>query len=248
MRGGDLDWIYSTDSTGHTYHIFAMTPEVGIVDFWPPQSNILPEAQTCFEMNKYICLVAGAYTGLKSATLNKTNYTQNETGNMKVVLRNKGLMNATNVKVTFTPLSSYVTIPVQVYNKASLPSRTSDSTTFNFTVSGTCPNNYGIPTRLKIMQNDTIVLYNQVYNILVGSGITTFADSAENGTTNWTIGTGWSITTAQYHSPTHSFLNTPSNSANTSMSLNFPLNLASYPACYLEYWNRYDAENGFDFC
>ncbi len=49
-----------------------MTPEVGTTGFWPAQADILPLAQSCLEMNKYMSLVAGHYVGLKTATLNKT--------------------------------------------------------------------------------------------------------------------------------------------------------------------------------
>ena len=249
VRGGCQDFFYSTDSTGHSMHDFDMTPEVGVIGFWSDPADILPEAQSCFYMNQYYALIAGSYPGLKNLVFNKTNYTQNETGNVKVVFRNKGLMDAQIVKVEFTPLNGYVTIPVQLYTKASMPSRTSDSVTFNFTISGSCPNGYAIPTRIRIKQNDSLIVFNQICNILVGTGVTTFADSAENGTANWTYGTGWAINTVNYHTPTHSFAYPNyGNNANSSLSLSFPLNLSSYPVAFLEYWHRYDVESGYDYC
>jgi len=251
VRGGDLDWCYSSDSTGHG-HRFVMTPEVGTTGFWPTQAEIIPLSQTCMYMNIYMSLVAGPYAGLKTATLNKQNYTQNESGTFKVVIRNKGLQTAPNVKIQWTPLNSYVTVPVQLYTRASLPSRTSDSTTFNFTVSGTCPNNYGVPVRLKIMQNDTVTLYNQLYYILVGNGTAILRDSAENGFNNWTTSNTWAVTSAQYHSPSNSFTDSPSgsyaNNTNNSMTLNFPLNTSSMPVVFLSYWHRYYTEAGYDYC
>ena len=253
VRGGDLDWMYSSDSTGHSSHIFTMTPEIGNTGvFWAAYNDIIPFAKDCMIMNIYMSLVAGPYASLKSATFNKQVYAQNETGNVKVVFRNKGLAAASNVKVQFTPLSSYVTIPVQVYNKASLPSRTSDSTTFNFTVSASCPNNYGIPARLKIMQNDTITLYNQVHYILVGNGNAILLDSAENGFTKWTTSNTWAITGAQYHSPVNSFTDSPTGNylanANNSMTLVTPLNTSASPVVFLSFWHRYYTEAGFDYC
>ena len=249
VRGGCQDFFYSTDSTGLSMHDFDMTPEVGTFGFWSSPDLIIPEAQSCFYMNQYYALIAGSYPGLKNLVFNKTNYTQNETGNIKVVFRNKGLMNAQNIKVEFTALNGYISIPVQLYNKASMPSRTSDSVTFNFTISGSCPNGYAIPARISIKQNDSLIVYSQNYNILVGNGVTTFADSAENGTSNWTYGTGWAINTTNYHSPTHSFAypNYAAN-VNSSLSLNFPLNLSSYPVAFLEFWHRYDVETGYDYC
>ena len=252
IRGGDIDWCYSSDSTGHSTNRFFMLPEVGTSGFWPTQGEIIPLAQSCMYMNIYMTLVAGPYSKLMNTTLNKSTYIQNESGTFKVNIRNKGLMDANNVKIQFTPLSSYVTIPVQVYTKALLPSRTSDSTTFNFTVSGSCPNNYGIPARLKIMQNDTITIYNRVYYIPVGNGTAILLDSAENGFNNWTTSGSWAITTAQYHSPAHSFTDSPtgnySNNTNNSMTLNFPLNVSVKPVVFLSFWHRYYTEEGSDYC
>lgn len=253
VRGGDLDWLYSTDTTGHSSHIFAMTPEIGNTGvFWAAYNDIIPFSQQCMIMNIYMSLVAGPYASLKTATLNKQTYAQNESGTFKVVFRNKGLATAPNVKVQWTPLNSYVSIPVQIYTKASMSSRTSDSTTFNFTVSGSCPNNYGIPTRLKIMQNDTITLYNKLHYILVGNGTAILLDSAENGFNNWTTSNTWAVTTSQYHSPTHSFTDSPSGNylgnANNSMTLNFPLNTSGTPVVFLSFWHRYYTEAGYDYC
>lgn len=244
-RGDALDWLYN--DSGHT-HIIAYTSEVGS-DFWPPASEIMPDVQQNLWMCQFITMAAGPFVNNKAITFNKSSYAQNETGNVKIVFRNKGKMDAQNVKIEFLPLSGLVTIPVQLYTKASMPSFTSDSVTFNFTISSAAPNNYGIPTRIRIKQNDTSIVFNQVYNILIGNGITTFADSAENGTTNWNFGTGWGLNTSYYHTPTHSFAY-PNYAAyaNNSMSLNFPLNLSSYPVAFLEWWQRYDVESGYDYC
>lgn len=254
VRGGDLDWMYSIDSTGHTSRIFSLTPEIGNTGvFWAAYADIIPFAQQCMYMNIYMTLVAGPYASLKTATLNKQTYTQNETGNIKVVFRNKGLAAANNVKVQFTPVNgSYINIPVQVYNKASMPSRTSDSVTFNFTVSGTCPNNFGIPTRLKILQNDTVTLYNKIHYIMVGNGTAVLLDSAENGFSNWTTSNTWAVTSTQYHSPTNSFTDSPTgnyvNNTNNSMTLNFPLNTSAMPVVFFSFWHRYYTEAGYDYC
>lgn len=250
VRGSDLDWCYSTDSTGHTNHVFCMTPEVGTQAdyFWAPQARIIPLAQTCMYMNIYTTMMAGPYVNLKSATFNKASYVQNETGNFKVVFKNKGLANAVNAKITLTPVTSstYINIPVQVYTKASLPSRTADSTTFNFTVGSACPNNSSITVKLRIYQNDTILLYNENYNIFVGTGYAVLLDSAENGTAKWPTMTNWSIVTNKYLSPTHSFKGACTNSGVNQM-ISIPLNVTSYPAVYLSYYHKYALESGYDY-
>jgi carboxypeptidase T len=245
VRGGDLDWCYSTDSTGHTNHRFVMTPEVGTTGFWPTQAEIIPLAQTCMYMNIYMSLVAGPYAGLKSATFNKTTYLQNETGNCKVVFRNKGLTTASNIKVMFTPVSStsYINIPTQVYTKASLAPRISDSTTFNFTIGAACPNNSAIIVRLRIMQNDTITMYDQNLGILVGTGYYVLRDSAENGTAKWPTMTNWAIVTNKYLSPTHSFKGSCLTST-TSQMISIPVNVQGG---FLSFYQKFALETGYDY-
>lgn len=246
VRGGDIDWCYSNDSTGHAEHRFAMTPEVGTTGFWPTMSEILPLAQSCLEMNKYICLVAGDYVGLRSAALNKVIYTQGESGNLKVVFRNKGQITASNIKVEFTPLSGYLSVPTQIYTRPSLGTFVSDSTTFNFTIGAGCPNNSVIYARLRIRQNDTLTMYDKNVSIFIGNGFTVLRDSAENGNANFPTMTNWSIVTNKYYSPTHSFKGTPTNSGNNPM-ISIPLNVSSYPALYLSWYQKYALETGYDY-
>jgi carboxypeptidase T len=245
-RGDALDWMYN--DSGHTKMI-GMTPEVGSA-FWPSSSEILTDVQAALWMCQYATLGAGAYVNNKSITFNKSIYSQNETGNVKVVFKNKGLSTASNVKIEFIPVNtSFITIPTQVYSKASLASLASDSVTFSFTVSSSCPNNYAIPTRIRFKQDDTSIVYNQIYYIQVGNGITMLADSAENGTSNWTFGTGWGLNTTYYYSSSHSFAYPNyANNANYSMTLSSPLNLSSYQAAFLEFYQRYSVESGYDYC
>ena len=252
VRGSCSDFFYSTDSTGHTLKDFDMTPEVGSLGFWSSPTLILTEAESCIWMNIYYSLVAGAYVGVNSNTFNKSNYTQNETGNLKVVFKNKGLMIAQNVQIQYTPLSTYVTIPTQVYTRPSVVSFATDSVTFNFTVSGTCPNGYAIPTKLTIKQNDTVTVYSQNLYVLVGQGTSILIDSAENGFGNWTTNVSWGIVTTQYHSPSHSFTDSPvgnyADNTNNSMTVNFPINASTRPVLFLNFWHKYTTEAGYDYC
>ena len=252
VRGGDLDWIYSTDSTGHSNHIFAFTPEVG-PSFWPTQGEIMGLVQTTLEMNKYICLVAGQYVNTVSETPNKQTYTSGEAGNFKLVFKNKGLVNAQNVKVEFVPLNpAYITVPVQLYTKTSMPSFTSDSVTFNFTLAGSIPNGSAVPVRLKLRQEDTVTVMNKIVYFRVGNGTVTLADSAENGMANWTTNSGWGIVTTQYHSPTHCFTDSPAGNypanANNYMVYNGTINASATPVLNLSFWHKYTTEADYDYC
>lgn len=246
VRGGDLDWMYSADSTGHTRNVFAMTPEVGTTGFWPTQAEIIPLAQTCLEMNKYISLVAGSYAGLKTSTLNKSTYVAGETGNVKVVIRNKGQTTSQNIRVELTPASNYLTIPVQLYTLPSLSTFASDSTVFNFGISAACPNNTALAARLRIKQNDSLVMYDSKVDIFVGEGFMVLADSAENGTGNWPTMTNWAIVTNKYYSPIRSFKGSCLSST-VSQMVSGPINISSYPAVFLSFYHKYALETGYDF-
>ncbi|MDD5360807.1 MAG: M14 family zinc carboxypeptidase [Ignavibacteria bacterium] len=246
VRGGSTDWVYSNDSTGHSQHVICFSPEVGVIGFWSNPANIVSEAQTCFFMNQYMSLVAGAYVNLVSANLNKASYVQGETGNMKVVIKNKGLSNAANIKIELVPQTTYLTIPTQVYTRASLPTFVSDSTTFNFTIGASCPNNGVVKARLKLKQDDTVTVYDQIVNIFVGSGYTILRDSAENGTSNFPTMTNWSIVTNKYLSPTHSFKGACTSSGVNQM-ISVPLNVSAYPSVYLSWYQKYALETGYDY-
>ncbi len=243
-RGGSDDWYYN--DSGHTKMI-EMTPETGTTGFWPTQSEILPLCEGMLWTNQYIALVAGAWVYPISKTFNQPTYNPGQSGTCKVKFRNKGLMTANNVKVQLVPWNSYVTIPTQQYNYASLPSFGTDSATFSFTLAANAPVNCAIPTTLNL-KIDTSTVYTETIYIYIGSGAITLNDNAENGIGNWTATGGWSVHTDSYHSPTHSFAYAPYvNNANYSLTLTNPINAQSAPVCYLNFWNRYSLENGWDF-
>jgi len=251
VRGGADDWYYN-DSINPSKKVIAITPETGLTGFWPTQAEILPLAQGMLESDKYMSLVAGAYVAANSVTLNKsTPYTQGESGTVKVNFKNKGLLAASNVKVECSSTSPFINIFSPVITRASIPAFTADSVTFNFTLPLGAPNNYAIPTTIKIKQNDT-TLYSRTIYINMGLGTVTFADSAEQTFSNWTTTNTWAQTTTQFHTATKSFTDSPAgnyaNNANNSMTLVTPINIASYPVVFLSFWHRYATEAGYDFC
>jgi len=247
-RGDALDFLYC--DSAHS-KILVLTPEVG-TDFWPPQAEIIPDAQDNLWMIQYMSMSAGAFVSSKSYSLNKETYSPGESGTMKVVFRNKGLLDAQNVKIEWTPMTStYINIPTTLYTKPSLASMTNDSVTFSFTLAGNIQNNYAIPTRLRIRQEDTNTVLDKIVYVRIGSGNTVLIDSAENGTTNWNLNL-WGLVTTQYHSPTHSFTDSPSgnygNYVNNPMTLAYSLNTVSMPMIQLSFWHKYATEATYDFC
>lgn len=246
VRGGSDDWYYN--DSGHA-KIFGITPETG-TSFWPPQSQIIPLAQGMLFSNQYMSLIAGPYVSPISRVFNQQTYNPGQSGNYKVVFRNKGVMAATNVRVMLTPGSSNVTIPIQQFNYPSLGSFATDSAIFNFTISASAPNNCAIPTTLTI-KLDTATIYTAPAYILVGTGTVVLNDIG-NTFANWTTNAQWNITTLQFNSPPSSFTDSPTgnygNNANTNMTLITPINVSSTPVVFLQFYHRYATEAGYDFC
>ncbi|MCZ7652110.1 MAG: M14 family zinc carboxypeptidase [Thermoanaerobaculia bacterium] len=78
-----------------------------------------------------------------------------------------------------------------------------------------------------------------------------FADDVEQGNAGWTAATPWVITTAQSHSPTHSWTDSPGGNYgnNVDTSLTSPvLDLTGAAGVELSFWHRYVTESDYDYC
>ncbi|MEO8447155.1 MAG: T9SS type A sorting domain-containing protein, partial [bacterium] len=249
VRGGADDWCYN-DSVHAGHHIFGITPETGN-DFWPPQSDIIPFAQNMLYSNKYMSMIAGAFVNPESEKLNQQNYDPGQSGNLKVVFKNKGLLNASNVKITLTPVSAGLNVPVQQFSYANINSFLSDSCLFDFSINSNVLVNTALRAELKIKM-DTAVIYSENVNILIGTGNVALNDNAEGSFSNWTTNQGWAITSSQSNSPTHSFTDSPGgdylNDANNSMTTSNFINVSSLPVTILSFYHKYSTEAGYDFC
>ncbi|MEP7146245.1 MAG: M14 family zinc carboxypeptidase, partial [bacterium] len=245
VRGVTDDWYYS--DSAHNSAI-AMTPEVGTSTdgFWPAQARILPLAKITLSQNITFALSCGPYVAPVKTNLNKEQYAQGEAGSLKVYFKNKGLMNAQNVRVELTSQSPLLNIQTTSFSYPNIGSFVSDSLTFNFTVSSATPVNSAIKASLKVKLDNSNVVYVQDISIPVGGGNILLLDSAENGITNWTVSAGWATTTTQSYSPTRSFTDSPtgnySNSANRTMTLNTALNVSANPIVLLSFWYKHNID------
>ena len=249
VRGGTDDWCYN-DSVHTGHHIFGITPETGD-QFWPPQSDILPFAQNMLYSNQYMSLIAGAFVNPQSEKFNQLTYDPGQPGNFKIVFKNKGLLNASNVKIILTPVSTGLVIPVQQFSYPVINSFISDSCIFDFTINNNVLVNTALRADLKIIM-DTTTIYSEKVHVLIGTGNVVIDDNAETGFSNWTTNQGWAITATQSNSPTHSFTDSPTgnyqNNANNSMTTANFINVSSAPVTILSFYHKYSTEEGYDFC
>lgn len=249
VRGSADDWYYN-DSVHSPHRIIALTPETG-PSFWPPQSEIIPLAEGMLFSNKYMSLIGGPYVSPSAMLFSKQVYAAGESGTFKTIIKNKGVLSASNVNVSFKSGSYYLNVPIDNFGYSILTTFQNDSALFGFTVSPAVPLNSALRAALVITQEGDTVFRENKY-VTVGSGNISLADSAENGFGKWTTNLSWATTTTQYYSPTRSFTDSPSgnygNNQNNSMTLALPLNLSATPVAFLSYWHRYNTEDGYDFC
>ena len=249
VRGGANDWCYN-DSAHAGHNIIGITPETGNTGFWPAVNEIIPFAQNMLFSNQYMSLIAGPFINPSLKKFNQTTYNPGETGNFKLVIKNKGLQNASQVKVNLTPISNGLTIPVQQYIFSNLATFESDSSVFDFTIAGNVINNTALAAGLKITM-DTSVIYSEKIYVLVGSGNIVLNDSAENTFSNWSTNQGWGLVTSQFNSPTHSFTDSPggnyANNADNSMTTVNGINLSSSSAVFINFFHKHLLEENYDY-
>ncbi|MBZ0203151.1 MAG: T9SS type A sorting domain-containing protein [Ignavibacteria bacterium] len=245
VRGTTDDWYYS--DSGHTKMI-SMTPEVGTGSdgFWPAQNRILPLAQSTVWSNIYFSLASGGYVSPVQTQLNKVSYSPGEAGSFKLHFKNKGLIDAQNVKIDLVSQSPHLNVSAATFSYNSIATFYQDSLSFNFNVLNTAPINNGLPILVRIKQNDTSIIHLQKIYICVGGGVTTLADSAENGMGNWTVsGGGWNVTNLQSYSPNNSFTESPGNnvnypnSTNRMLTLTVARNISANPVTILTFYHKY---------
>jgi hypothetical protein len=242
VRGVTDDWYYS--DSAHTKMI-AFTPEVGTGTdgFWPLQSRIVFLAASTLSQNIYFALACGPYVAPNKTVLDKEQYLAGDNGNLKVYFKNKGLMNAQNVKIELTSQSPLINIQTNSFSYPSVNTFATDSISFPFTVAGNAPNNGAIKATLKIKQNDTNTVYIKDIYVVVGGGNILLLDSAENGISRWTAAGGWGVTTSQFYSPSNCFADSPTgnytNTTTRSLTLTNSINVSASPVLILSYWYKH---------
>lgn len=251
-RGNSDDYMFGDTTKPITY---AMTPEVGTSEqggFWPNASLILPLAVKTLPMNKLLAYIAGHFTTVVSYTLQDGGgdgfLNRGESFVLSVRVKNKGLTAGNNVSVSSTTNLSTVQMsstPVvinpaprqelQIALTGTVSARAIEGVPLQFYVSITDADGY--------RKIDTL-------NTFLGTPTVLFADSASNGTSNWTTGSGWGLT-SNAHTPPYAFTDSPTGNypvnANNALTMISQVNLASYNHAQLRFWTTWAVEPTWDF-
>jgi carboxypeptidase T len=255
-RGSSDDYFYDGDTVADGGKIFAMTPEVG-TDFWPPQSEIIPDVQINIKPNLYWAWFAGDFPTLKNINFDRVYFKAGDTASMNPIIRNKGLATAKNLTFEATSLSSYCTIINNLQSLDSISSR-SERTILNpmkFVIASNTPNAQNVNITFTTKINGIISAVDTI-NFTTGIPTFIFADTTNNPVTFWTIaGTPsgspkWDTTKSDFHSAPNCYTdsktgNYVSNATVTLTSTN-AINLSGYSNAILSFWSKWEIETLYD--
>lgn len=258
-RGGSDDYMYDGD-TLFIGKIFAMTPEVGGGDdgFWPLQERILPIAMENIFQNMVVARVAGEYVSLTNFKTDKQYFNPGETIKLTPVVKNRGLLQASNLSFRLSSLSPLVTADQNTFTLASLPARASIelNSAFACTVNSTAQPGT-IVSLLFSSLIDGVITNQDTISFKIGIPAYSFIDTTNDISKFWTVAVApsnapkWEAASSEYHSAPTSYTDSKNgnytNSSIVIMSLTNPVQLPSDVTTYLSFWTKYDIEKDYDY-
>lgn len=257
VRGAFDDYFYDGEPEANG-KIFAMTPECGgsADGFWPPQSRIFPIAQENLSPNLYYTWVAGDYVSLSSYQFNQQYISSGDNIQLSLIMKNKGLSEASNLTVTLESLSGFVNVTSGTVNITSVPPRGTFSTTtpMLFSVSPTTPIDTTCKLKLTTSKNGVVMAVDTI-SFTTGVPQFVFADTTNNPLNLWTVSATpanpkWEASTTDFHSAPTSYTDSKSGnySANATVTIatTNQISLAGYNNPKLSFWSKWETESEYD--
>ncbi len=253
VNGGATDWFYGEQTEKNK--IIAFLAEVGSSSdgFWPPSSRILPIAQENLFQNLYLANIAGSYPQFDQTSASDESgdgwLEPGEPFTLHLSIKNKGLDSSRGLSVRLATSSLFITLAESTHAINPLGARS----TSVFQVAGTTKM-YATPGTsesiiLTLTEEGLRPVYDTVY-LYIGPKTTMFSEDAEAGTSAWTLGGTWGISSTA-HSPDFSFTDSPpgdySDNTDNSMTLGSTIDLSNAERAVLKFWARWDIESLWDF-
>lgn len=250
-RGNSDDYMYGDTTKPIAY---TMTPEVGNESdgFWAPPARILPLVVANLPMNMRLAYIAGHFTTVIQHSIQDSGngfLNRGEDFSLIARVKNKGLGAGNVVTVRATSSSAFVQFsPIPVVLNSILPQQ-EIPVNLNGSVSPSATE--GIPVQLYVSITDGDGFSKiDTLNYFIGTPVVPFADSASAGTSNWSTGTGWGLT-SNAHTPPSAFTDSPGGNylanANNALTLNSQISLNTYNYAQLKFWTKWSIEPTWDF-
>jgi len=242
-NGGSFDWYYGEQTSKDK--IIAWGPEVGdpADGFWPAESQIDDICKLYVSENLYMVRFACKYAEVKdlsAITVDMNDY-------IPFRIQRLGLDSPAVYTVSLSPITSNVMVFSSpfVYNSLSLLESRVDSFQIE-TATGLFP---GIPITFELSINNGVYTVRDTLEKVYGWPAVVLTDSAQS-TANWAG--GWSTTGSDFVSSPYSFTDSPggmySNNTNSSMTLTLPLGSVLAEKAWIEFYAKWDIEEGYDYC
>ncbi|MEZ5198575.1 MAG: immune inhibitor A [Bacteroidales bacterium] len=212
--------------------------------FWCPINRIIPIAQENMIQNLLAAAFAGSYAHIED--LSPSIIGENE-GNIAYDVTRLGLKDGATFTVTLEPLSDVIlsTGDPKVYSSMEILESITDSISYTlqpFVPSGT------VFQFLMTLDNGEYVLSDTLTKIF-GEPIVIYEDDC-NTLTNWSS-PQWAVTTSSYHSATGSITDSPfgdyGDDQNNIVTLNENIDLTNAGFAMLNFWAKWEIEQGWDY-
>ena len=258
-RGNSDDFMYDGDTISNGGKIFAMTPEVGsdLDGFWPPEDRIIPLAQENLFPNLYYAWVAGAYVGLENVNFDRRYFNPGDVVHVSPVLKNKGLSDASGIRVELNSLSTLTTATDGTADVGFIQSRDTAevSSPLSFSISSNALADDEVKLEFVTFSNETVMSRDTV-KLIIGTPAFIFTDSTNDLSNLWTVtatpsNPQWEATTTSYYSSPMSYTDSKdgnyTDNATVTMTLKNPVDLSAYQFPKLVFWSKWDIESNWDY-
>lgn len=253
-RGNSDDYMYDGD-TVEIGKIFAMTPEVGnsTDGFWPTEGRIFPLAEENLFPNLYFAWVGGGYVSLANYSFDREVFMPGDSVNLTTVLRNKGLGDASNIKLAISSDPSKVGTANQLPPITTLKSRESFEINSILVLNPTLKNGEEIKIVLSTTLENVPMAVDTI-SLIVGTANIFYKDSSLTPSTKWNITSNvtqkWDVSTSVFKTKPNSFTDSPKglyeNNATVAMTLKDSIDLQNITNPRLTFWTKFDFENDWD--
>lgn len=246
-NGDSDDWMYGEQII--KAKILSMTPEVGS-SFWPPMNQIFPIADENLYPNLFLAWAAGPFLKVGDCTFSQETFQPGDTGSVRFALESKG-QSPVSGSIRWTTASVWLTL-MDSTASVELPAVTGvDTVDLSFVVSPDAIGPVALESVLQISVAGQVVA-TQPLVVRVGMPLVVLSNDAENGLTGWTATGTWNTTTSHYHSPGHSFTESPSGNypanADYRLTMTSGIDFTNQSAVAISYWERYVTEADYDYC
>lgn len=220
-----------------------MTPEAGTGGFWPSSSSIIGICKDNLLQNILLATVAGKYATVEDrspATVTQL------TGYFYFSLQCLGLDTPATFTVTYTPISTKLTIntPLLQYTGLNLQETRDDSVSFTL-------NNItnGESFTFLVELSNGQVTWRDTVTKIYGQFSTLFAENGNN-LSQW-VNNGWGVSNSVYVTAPSSITDSPSgnygNNENSSVKTTNPVDLSGAISAHLSFWSKWEIEAGWDY-